>query len=81
MIDDDELAGRELFATQLEACMKEHALTQSELSRRTGITQNQISRYLGRKCSPSVFVVQRLAREFDVTIEEMLGATPALARR
>lgn len=53
--------------------MKEHALTQLDLSYMTGIAQSTISSWLNGRMDPSLTNLWILADLFDYTIDELVG--------
>ena len=52
------------FANSLDRLMKERDWTQTELERRSGITQSQISRYL-RGVFPEADALEKICKPFD----------------
>lgn len=50
-------------------------LTQNELARISGISQNQISRYEAGQTEPSSSVIGQLAHALNVTVDYLLGLT------
>lgn len=57
------------FGTRLMQLMKRKGVTQSELGRRTGLRQNQISNYINAKNSPSFWIVDKIAKALDCSVE------------
>lgn len=60
------------FGLWLEARMHRLRLSQSELHRRVGVSQSLISRWLRGKGVPGREVAERLAKELDVPLNELL---------
>ena len=50
-------------------------MTQEELAKKTGVSQSQIARYENGNFEPNLDTLKALARELDVTIDELLGVT------
>lgn len=68
-----ELEWMKIFAGNLQSLMDEERMSQNELSRRTGISQATISRYLNAQCMPSVNALVSIAHVFrGVTINDIL---------
>lgn len=59
-----ELEWMDIFAGNLQSLMDEERMSQNELSRRTGISQGTISRYLSAQCMPSVNALVNIAHVF-----------------
>lgn len=59
-----EVEWMDIFAANLQSLMNEERMSQSELSRRTGISQGTISRYLNRQCMPSVPALVNITHAF-----------------
>lgn len=57
------------FGERLMRMMRRKAVTQAELSERTGIDQAQISRYLNGKNSPSFYIVDKIAKALNCSVE------------
>ena len=68
-----ELEWMDIFADNLRSLMNEERMSQNELSRRTGISQGTISRYLNKQCMPSVPALVNIAHVFrGVEITDLL---------
>lgn len=68
-----ELEWMRIFAGNLQSLMNEERMSQNELSRRTGISQATISRYLNAQCMPSVNALVNITHVFrGVTINDIL---------
>ena len=51
----------------------EKNLTQTELAKATGISQNAIAQWENRKRTPNIFAVITLSRYFEFTTDYLLG--------
>lgn len=68
-----ELEWMDIFADNLRSLMNEERMSQNELSRRTGISQGTISRYLNKQCMPSVPALVNIAHVFrGIEITDLL---------
>lgn len=68
-----ELEWMRIFAGNLQSLMDELEMSQSELSRRTGISQGTISRYLRAETMPSVNALVNIACVFPwATINDLV---------
>ena len=55
--------------------MRENNISQSSLSRRTGVPQPTINRFInGKTTSPTFSVMKKLADHFDVSVETLYEA-------
>lgn len=52
---------------------KKRGLTQLELSRKLNVKHNTVSDYESNKTEPRISALIKLAREFDVTVDELVG--------
>ena len=57
----------------LREIRKEKGMTQKELSSRTGINQNNISRYETGAREPSLKVAKTIATELGCTVDAIIG--------
>ena len=57
------------FGERLMRMMRRKCITQVELSERTGLDQAQISRYLNGKNSPSFYIVDKIAKALNCSVE------------
>lgn len=57
------------FGERLMRMMRRKIITQAELSERTGLDQAQISRYLNGKNSPSFYIVDKIAKALNCSVE------------
>ena len=64
------------FAGKLSHLMEAAAMSQSELSRRSGVPQTTISGYLRRDTKASWSHVQSLARALGVSVEALTDDPP-----
>lgn len=68
-----EVRWMDRFAHSLESLLKENDMSQRDLARATGISEGTISRYLSRKCMPSVNALVNIAYAFPMAqIDEIL---------
>ena len=58
------------FGIRLNRLMFVKNITQKMLSEKTGIAQGNISNYITGRTSPSFYVVDRIAKALDCSIEE-----------
>ena len=61
------------FGRRLKARMEEFEMTQTELSKLTGIAQPDISVYISGKIVPSAITVVKLARALNMTTDELIN--------
>ena len=62
-----------MLKTVVKKRRREHDLTQAELAKKTGVTAAYISLIeSGRRKSPSVDILKRLARSLDLSVAELL---------
>ncbi len=57
------------FATTLRGLLTDHGMSQTELSRKTGVTNATISNILSEKMEPSFTMCERLMTAFGQTLE------------
>lgn len=57
------------FGERLLRIMRRKCITQSELSEMTGLTQSQISNYINGRNAPSFYVVDKIAKALNCSIE------------
>lgn len=57
----------------LKQLRKARGLTQKDLAKRVGITQQAIARYEAQERTPSLRVLKRLAKALDVDMVELLN--------
>lgn len=68
---------KQTFGENLKALMKREALTQAELSKRTGIPATSLYRLMsGETTNPTLDTLNTLARHFGVGIGELTGERP-----
>lgn len=59
------------FAIRLRNIMLRKGITQSELARQAGIKQSQVSNYLTNRNTPSFYVVDKIAKVLDCSVDEL----------
>lgn len=59
------------FGYRLRNMMGIKGINQLELSNRTGISQPQLSNYMSGKNTPSNYIVRKIARALDCSIDEL----------
>lgn len=59
------------FGVRLRKIMRRYGVTQQELAARTGITQPSISNYINGLASPSFYVVDRIAKALDCSMDDL----------
>ena len=64
-----EEACRREFGIRLRSIMHRKGITQTELSKATGINPISISNYINGKTSPSFYYADKIARALDCTLE------------
>jgi DNA-binding XRE family transcriptional regulator len=69
--EDD--AERQELGAQFRALRERHGLTQEELSTRSGIPQESLSRLERGKRDPRFGTLQKLAKGFGLSLEDLLG--------
>lgn len=57
------------FGERLMKMMRRKCVTQTELSEQTGLTQSQISNYINGINSPSFYVVDKIAKALNCSVE------------
>lgn len=57
------------FGERLLRILRRKCVTQSELSEKTGLTQAQISNYINGRNAPSFYVVDKIAKALNCSIE------------
>ena len=56
---------------RIEAIRKERGIRQEELARQMGVSRQTISSLETGRYNPSIFLAWKIARYFDMTIEEV----------
>lgn len=64
-----------IFAQRLQTAMYLKSWTGAELSKRSGLTQAAISRYINGQRQPSVDRIIRLSKALGVTSDYLMGLT------
>lgn len=67
-----EIEWRWIFAGRLEKKLLEYNMTQRDLAYAIGVTEVTISRYLSCSRTPSILILERIARFFNCTIDELV---------
>ena len=62
------------IAQNIKQLRKAKALTQPQLAEELGLTQKQVSDYELAKSTPSLDMLPKIAKYFDTTVDEILGA-------
>lgn len=74
-INDDDYtkeACKDEFGVRFRRLLRRSCITQAELSRKTGLTQPQLSNYINGKVLPSLYIAEKLARALDCSIEDFI---------
>ncbi|MFJ6855630.1 helix-turn-helix domain-containing protein [Streptomyces sp. NPDC091271] len=66
---------------RLRAAREQHGATLAGISRATGISSSTLSRIETGRRKPTLEVVLQLAEEYGVSLDELAGTAPAVARR
>lgn len=74
MISDDDV--RHNVAVNLQSLLDDRDWSQSELARRSGVWQTNISRVIREECIPTVAVLARLAEALHVSMDRLVAAPP-----
>lgn len=61
-----------IYADRLKQLLKENKLTQAELAKNIGISQNAIHNYTAEKREPKLEIAKRIADYFGVSVDYML---------
>ena len=70
-----------LFGARLAALRKEHGWTQPQLAEKLGITLATLVYYERQAKNPSAEFVSKVAKLFNVSVDELLGHTVKVARK
>ena len=62
---------------QIAFLRKQRGMTQEELARALGVTNQAVSKWEQGQCCPDIGLLPDLAKMFDVSVDELLGYTPA----
>ena len=68
------------FGQRLAAVRKKHGLSQKQLAERLKTTREVIDYYERRALNPSLSFIERAAESLEVTVAELVGSEPRLAR-
>ncbi len=63
------------LAENLHRLRREHAMTQSELADRLGVSYQAVGRRENENASPDIELLLAMAAVFGVTVDYLLGAT------
>ena len=61
-----------LFAQNLKMLRKSQKLSQQQIAEKTGIARSMISDYENGKKEPTLSVLDKLAKYFNLTLEELV---------
>lgn len=61
-----------IFGDNLQSLMQERGYTQGDLAAESGLDQTTISRYLNKRCIPSVRAITNLAYVLDCDISDLI---------
>ena len=62
----------DIFGDNLNSIMQERGYTQGDLADETGLDQTTISRYINKRCMPTMRAVVNLAYTLDCDISELV---------
>lgn len=62
-----------MFKEKIKELMNSRNVSQRELANELNITESAMSRYISGERKPRVDILTKLARYFDVSIEELIG--------
>lgn len=62
---------------QIAFLRKQNAMTQEELAKALGVTNQAVSKWESGQCCPDIGLLPNLARLFEVTVDELLGCSQA----
>lgn len=66
-----------MFKDKIAELMKKEGISQRELAKEIQINESAMSRYLSGERTPRVDIVTKLARYFNVSLEELLDESVA----
>ena len=72
-MNEEEL--RDIFANNLTYYMKMYRLTQSEVSKITGVSQQSVSNWINGKQMPRMGVIEKLANYFHINKSNLLESS------
>ncbi|WP_275467469.1 helix-turn-helix domain-containing protein [Streptomyces noursei] len=81
MTDDGTAAALAAMGPRLRAAREQRGTTLSDVGRATGIALSTLSRIETGRRKPTLEVLLRLAKAYDVSLDELAGAAPVAATR
>ncbi len=57
---------------------KKQGLTQEELARKLGVTNQSVSKWESSQCCPDISLIPKLADTFEISIDELFGREPSV---
>ena len=66
---------------QIAAFRKEKGMTQEELARSLGVTNQAVSKWESAQCCPDIQLLPRIAELFRISVDQLLGHNPSCAEK